>query len=183
MAVAAMAGSILPGWAIEAGRYRPWRWARASCWAVADTDSGGQLSWLSGAGAAGTAGSSVIGASRLGQDEQVGVDARARRVFARAGGGVLAGEGAQLRSVDGGVEEDDVLGVDESGCACARHGVAQVRDLSRCGPAGDDGEDPAGPQYPLARRVQRCRARGCAAGRQGGGADGDRERGLAGRAA
>ena len=47
--------------------------------------------------------------------------------------GVLAGEGAQLRAVDGGVDEDDVLGVDESGCAGARHGVAQVRDLSGCG--------------------------------------------------
>ena len=93
------------------------------------------------------------------------------------------GKGRQLLSVDRGVEEDDVLGVDEPGGAGARHGVAQVRDLSRCGPAGDDGEDPAGPQRSLARRVQRGLARGCAAGRQGAGEDGDRERGLAGRAA
>src|SRR6266536_3408784 len=100
MAVAAMAGSILPGCAIDPGRYRPCRWARASCWAVAHTDSGGQPSRLSGAGAAvDMAGSSVIGASGLGQDEQVGVDAGARRAFARAGGGVLAGEGAELPAV------------------------------------------------------------------------------------
>src|SRR5271165_831926 len=105
MAVAAMAGSILPGCAIEAGRYRPWRWARASCWAVAHTDSGGQPSPLSGAGTAGdVAGSSVIRASGLDQDEQVGVDAGARRAFARAGAGGLAGEGAELPAVDRGME-------------------------------------------------------------------------------
>ena len=74
---------------------------------------------------------------------------------------MLAGEGAELPAVERGVEEDDVLGVDEPGGAGARHGVAQVRDLSRCGQAGDDGEDPAGPQRPLARRVQHCLARGC----------------------
>src|ERR1035441_8316530 len=40
MAVAAMAGSILAGWEVAAGRYRPRRWVRASFWAVAHTDSG-----------------------------------------------------------------------------------------------------------------------------------------------
>ena len=36
-----MAGSILAGWAMDSGRYRPRRWVRASCWAVTQTDSGG----------------------------------------------------------------------------------------------------------------------------------------------
>ena len=112
------------------------------------------------------------------------MDAGARLAFARAGrGGVLAGEGAELPAVDRGVDEDDVLGVDEPGSAGARHGVAQVRDLSRCGLAGEDGEDPAGPQRTLACRVQHGLARGCAARRQGAGDDGDRERSLAGGAA
>ena len=84
------------------------------------------------------------------------MDAGARRSAARAGrGGVLAGEGAELLAVERGMEQDDVLGVDEPGRAGAGYGVAQVGDLARCGPDGDDGEDPAGPQRPLACRVQR----------------------------
>src|SRR5258708_35798878 len=34
-----MAGRILPGWAVAAGRYGLRRWARASRWAVVHTDS------------------------------------------------------------------------------------------------------------------------------------------------
>jgi hypothetical protein len=45
------------------------------------------------------------------------VDTAARRAFARAGGGMLAGEGAELPAVDCGVDQDDVLGVDEPGSA------------------------------------------------------------------
>jgi hypothetical protein len=39
MAVWAIAGSILAGCAVEAGRYWPARWRGAGCWAVGHTDS------------------------------------------------------------------------------------------------------------------------------------------------
>ncbi len=58
------------------------------------------------------------------------MDAGARRAFARARRGVLAGEGAQLPAVDCGVNQDDVLGVDEPGGTGGRHGMSQVRDLA-----------------------------------------------------
>src|SRR4029077_7036075 len=38
IAVAAVAGSTFAGWAVDSGRYRPRRWARASRWAVGHTD-------------------------------------------------------------------------------------------------------------------------------------------------
>ena len=98
IAVAAMAGSILPGWAIEAGRYRPWRWVRASRWAVAHTDSGGQPSWPGQAAGPARGHGGVhrsFRASGLGEHEQVAVDAGAaagRRGAGRAGAGRAGGE-------------------------------------------------------------------------------------------
>src|SRR6266567_4660508 len=104
-----MAGSILAGWAVEAGRYRPRRWVRASCWAVAQTDSGGSGTGAGrgrqrpGAGAG--CGLVTGGSSRLGEDQQVGVDAAAA---GPAGGAVGGGIGGKLAVADGGVHQDDV---------------------------------------------------------------------------
>src|SRR6266542_2021697 len=147
-----MAGSILAGWAVEAGRYRPRRWVRASCWAVAQTDSGG-----SGTGAGrgrerpgpgASAGCGLVmagGSSGLGEDQQVGMDTAAA---GQAGGAVGGGIGGELGVADGGVHQDDVLGVDQAGGAGAGNRLpGQVGELAvrGGGAAGDDREHPAGP--------------------------------------
>src|ERR1019366_6546292 len=88
MAVAAMAGSILAGWAVAAGRYRPRRWVRASFWALTPTAAG------PGDG-----------------------PGRGRGGGPLAGAGGVAGGGGDLTAGDGGVQGDDVLGVDEPGGA------------------------------------------------------------------
>src|SRR5450755_210361 len=115
MAVAAMAGSILAGCAIDSGRYRPRRWVRASCWAVTQTDSGGSGTGAGrgrerpelGAGAG--CGLVTGGSSRLGEDQQVRMHTAAA---GQAGGG--GGIGGELAVADGGVDQDDVLGVDQA---------------------------------------------------------------------
>src|SRR5438876_11804560 len=117
MAMAAMAGSILAGWAVEAGRYRPRRWVRASCWAVAHTEGAragagrgrGRAAWAAGTGC----GLGMLGGSSgLGEDQQVGMDLVAAGPADRSGGGGIGGE---VVAVDGGVDQDDVLGVDQTG--------------------------------------------------------------------
>src|SRR5436190_13610456 len=95
MAMAAMAGSILAGWAVEAGRYRPRRWVRASCWAVAHTDSSRPGARRGRAGrAAGTGcGLGMLGGSSgLGEDQQVGMDLVAAAQAGGSGGGGMEGE-------------------------------------------------------------------------------------------
>src|ERR1700728_2968358 len=116
-----MAGSILAGWAVAAGRYRPRRWVRASRWAVTHTDSGGRGSRAGrgpgspGRGARGRG--SLIGGLLAGLDEheQVAVDADVDggqpRDLVWPGG--VVGAGGELAAADGGVQGDDVLGVDE----------------------------------------------------------------------
>ena len=95
MAVAAIAGSILAGWAVEAGRYRPRRWVRASRWAVTQTDSGAAGSCgaglsCPGRGRCGVRGWLIAGSSGLGEHEQVAVDAGAD---GRGAGGLVRAGG------------------------------------------------------------------------------------------
>src|SRR5512133_2765902 len=82
MAWRAMAGSILAGWAVDPGTYRPFRWLAAGCWAVGHTDSG------SGADEAGSG--TGAHAQGLGEDEHVFVDDQMRWLTSGAG---LAGLG------------------------------------------------------------------------------------------
>ena len=67
----------------------------------------------------------------------------------QAGGGAGGGIGGELALADDGVDQDDVLGVDQAGGAGAGHRLpGQVGELAvRCDGAacGDDREDPAGP--------------------------------------
>src|SRR4029453_15894067 len=107
-----MAGSILAGWAVEPGRYRPVRWPGADCWAVGHTDSG------SGADEAGS-GTGAHGRG-LGEDEHVFVDDQMGWL---ASGSGLAGLGElperrpchQLPMADRGVQGEDVLQIGEPG--------------------------------------------------------------------
>src|ERR1700744_6290540 len=100
-----MAGSILAGCAVEAGRYRPRRWVRASRWAVAQTDSRssgrspGTGSWAgSGPGGVGSAGGDEAVAVDLGADQHdvLGVDQAGG-----AGGGDHAPGGVGKRAAVG----------------------------------------------------------------------------------
>src|ERR1039457_2228625 len=119
-----MAGSILAGWAVAPGRYRPRRWVRASFWALTPTAAGpadgpGRC-WRSGGGqGAEGGGQSSRGSSRGREHKEVavgaGVNGRGGSPLAGAGG--VAGGGGDLTAGDGGVQGDDVLGVDEPGGA------------------------------------------------------------------
>src|SRR6266581_7796041 len=104
-----MAGSILAGWAVEAGRYRPRRWVRASRWAVAQTDSGGSGTGGGGGrerpgrGAGAGCGLVMAGSSRLGEDQQVGMDtAAAGQAGGDVGGGIGGGIGGEPAVADDG---------------------------------------------------------------------------------
>ena len=92
-----MAGSILAGWAMDSGRYRPRRWVRASCWAVTQTDSGGSGTGAGrgrlGPGAGAGCGLVTGGSSRLGEDQQVRMHMAAA---GQAGGGAGGGIGGEL---------------------------------------------------------------------------------------
>ena len=76
----------------------------------------------------------------------------------QAGGAAGGGIGGELAVADGGVDQDDVLGVDQaSGASTGNRLPGQVGEPAvRCGGAacGDDREDPAGPQHPLAGRIE-----------------------------
>src|SRR5450755_423732 len=117
MAVAAMAGSILAGWAMDSGRYRPRRWVRASCWAVTQTDSGGSGTGAGrgrlgpGPGAGAGCGLVTGGSSKLGENQQVRMHMAAA---GQGGGGADGGIGGELALADDGVDQDDVLGVDQA---------------------------------------------------------------------
>ena len=79
---------------------------------------------------------------------------------ASSGPGGVAGAGGDLAAGDGGVQGDDVLGVDQPGGAGPADRLAGViaQPAGARGAGGDDGQHPAGPQHPLARRVQHARA-------------------------
>ncbi len=84
----------------------------------------------------------------------------------RAGRGAGSAEGEragrgdhEAAGVDGGVQGDDVLGVDQPGGAGAGDQLAGVAGFLHR--AGEDGEQATGPQYPLAGRVQQPRIRLC----------------------
>ena len=68
----------------------------------------------------------------------------------------LGGGGDEAVPVDLGADQDDVLGVDQPGRAGGGDRVpgGVGGRAARGGGAGDDGEDPAGPQQPLAGGVQ-----------------------------
>jgi hypothetical protein len=87
-----------------------------------------------------------------------GVNGRGASPLARAGGAARAG--GDLAAADGAVQGDDVLGVDEPGGAGPADRLAGViaRPPRAGGAGGDDGQHPAGPQHPLARREQRARS-------------------------
>src|SRR5512132_3983450 len=114
-----MAGSILAGWAVDPGRYRPARWVAVGCWAVAHTDSGSE-SCDSG---------SVIDVhlEGLGEDQHVFVDDQMRWLASGAG---LAGlgdlperwPGDQLAVSDRGVQGNEVLAIAEPGLVGALRG-------------------------------------------------------------
>jgi len=111
------------------------------------------------------------------------MDAAAAGQVRGAGG---AGLGGELAVADGGVNQDDVLGVDQAGGAGGGDRVAgQVGELAAGGGVcGDDREDPAGAEHPLAGGVQQPRA-GLTAGLRPGAAAGavaagDSKSGLAG---
>jgi hypothetical protein len=74
--------------------------------------------------------------------------------------------GCELAVGDGGVQGDDVLGVDEPGGAGGGDdpGWVIAQPGRAVGAGGDDGQDAAGPQHPLARRVQHAAAGAAAAG-------------------
>ena len=83
-----------------------------------------------------------------------GVHGREAGHLARAG--VVAGHGGDLAAGDGNVQGNDVLGVDQPGGAGpADHLAGVIPQPTRArGAGGDDGQHPAWPQHPLARRVQ-----------------------------
>ena len=93
----------------------------------------------------------MIGASGGGEYQQVAVG---RQVPAGHGGqrGRAGGGGVKAAAADGGVQGDDVLGVDEPGGAGVRDDLAGPARLA--GRGGDDGEQAAGPQRPLAGGIQ-----------------------------
>ena len=131
---------------------------------------------------AGGGGQLIAGSSGLGEHEQVAVDAgadgRGAGGLVRAGG--ARGAGGELAAGDGGVQGDDVLGVDEPGGAGGGDDLARViAQPGRAGGAGgDDGQDAAGPQHPLARRVQHAAAGAAAPGDGQGGLPRFRAAGL-----
>src|SRR6266511_6307677 len=86
MAVRAMAGSILAGWAVEAWRSRPARWRGAGCWAVGQTDRG------SGGGGSGMGGLHGV---RGGQERWM------RAALPAGGGGGLLVDGEQAAADPG----------------------------------------------------------------------------------
>ena len=134
------------------GRYRPRRWARRRAGPSATPTGavpGHRRDGNPGAGRPRSQRlSSAWFSSGLGEDQKVVVDwAAAGRGRAGAGSG-----GGEAVAVDGGADQDDVLGVNQAGGAGSDDGApggAGERPAGGGG-AGDDGEDPAGAQHPLA---------------------------------
>jgi hypothetical protein len=90
----------------------------------------------------------LVKSSGLGEDQKVVVD----RAAAGRGGAGIGGGGGEAVAVDGGTDQDDVLGVDQArrtGCGDDAPGGVSERAAGGGG-AGDDRDDPAGAQYPLA---------------------------------
>src|SRR5829696_10348770 len=145
MAWRAMAGSILAGWAVDPGTYRPVRWVAAGCWAVGHTDTG------SGADEAGSA----IGAHGwgFGEDEHVFVDDQMGWLPV---GSCLAGLGElperrprhQPPMSDRGVQGQDVLQIPKSGLVGELHGGGReiVQATGAAGILGHGHQQPTGAQ-------------------------------------
>src|SRR5829696_418565 len=145
MAWRAMAGSILAGWAVDPGRYRPVRWVAAGCWAVGHTDSGTDAFGLgSGTGAY---------SEGLDEHQHVFVDDQMDRLTP---GSCLAGLGElperrprdQPALSDGGVQGDQVLQIAEPGLVGELHGGGReiIEATGAAGVLGHGHQKPTGAQ-------------------------------------